>query len=62
MGSILQASCPCGYQSENIFSGSGMMPDPAPALSGLCSHRKEIGTVKTGKRKLRAQSAASNRS
>jgi len=53
MGSILQASCPCGYQSENIFSGSGMMPNPNPALPGLCSHCKEIVTVNTGKRKLR---------
>jgi hypothetical protein len=53
MGSILQTSCPCGYQSEGIFSGSGMMPDPAPALPGLCLHCKEIVTVKTGKRKLR---------
>ena len=45
MGDIYKASCPCGYQVEDLFAGSGMAGAEADSELGRCEHCREIVTV-----------------
>lgn len=50
MGTIVQATCLCGYCSEDLFIGRGIAPGPSRALA-LCRHCREMFTVREGLRR-----------
>ena len=52
MGSVLCATCTCGYVRDRIFSGSGRDPG-LEYLPGRCAHCKEVVSVRTSGPRLR---------
>jgi hypothetical protein len=49
MGEMLQLSCPCGYESGDLFLGSGMIESPE-RVAAHCRHCRSIVAVMTGRR------------
>ena len=50
MGTIVQATCSCGYSSEDLFIGHGIAPGPSRALA-MCRHCREMLAVREGLRR-----------
>ena len=47
MGDILNLTCSCGYEAEELFVGCGMAgPDWCRDLA-VCSHCREVVTIRT---------------
>jgi hypothetical protein len=51
MGSLLQAFCPCGYRSREIFAGGGF--DGGRNIPGRCDYCREIITINPNKKRVR---------
>jgi hypothetical protein len=49
MGEMIQLRCPCGYESGDLFLGSGMIEAPE-RVAAHCRHCRSIVAVVTGKR------------
>jgi hypothetical protein len=49
MGTIVQATCSCGYCSEDLFIGHGIGRGPSSALA-MCRHCREMLSVREGRR------------
>ena len=49
MGIIVQATCSCGYCSEDLFIGHGIGQGPSSALA-VCRHCREMLSVREGRR------------
>jgi phage FluMu protein Com len=49
MGEMLQFGCPCGYESGELFLGSGMLAAPE-RVAAHCRHCRSIVAVVTGQR------------
>ena len=49
MGQILRLGCGCGYQSDELFLGSGMIEAPG-RVAAHCQHCRAIVAAVTGKR------------
>lgn len=46
MGSIVEGSCPCGYESGSLFLGSGLdRADSVLRLPAICGHCRGIVAV-----------------
>lgn len=52
MGSILCATCSCGYVRDGILAGSGRDPNDE-FLPGHCAHCNEVVSVRTNRPRLR---------
>lgn len=51
VGDIVVARCRCGYQSKQLFIGSGMMP--RDRWLALCAHCREVVSVDVQEKRLR---------
>jgi hypothetical protein len=49
MGTIVQATCSCGYCSDDLFIGHGIAPGPPHALA-TCRHCREMLSIREGRR------------
>lgn len=49
MGTMLRLSCPCGYESDDLHLGSGMLQGPE-RVAAHCRHCRTIIAVAEGKR------------
>lgn len=48
MGSMIQATCTCGYQSEVLLEGGGMAGPQTSRDLARCVHCREIVSIRAG--------------
>src|SRR5687768_17354724 len=56
VGSVLRASCTCGYEAEDLMEGSGMQSDGSTYVLATCASCQQVASVRTPSKRYRCPS------